>query len=103
MRPSFAWLTIALAVHSGGAASTIKPLPPNPRDLPSLIQQWTWKANKNARGVVLHNGVTYVSGGGKVAAINADTGRVVWERVCGGGDDQSGEGPVVRARARNVG
>src|SRR6266568_7582487 len=99
MRPSFAWLTIALVVHSSGAASTIKPLPANPRDLPSLTQKWTWKANTNAGGVVLHNGVTYVRGGGKVAAINADTGRVVWERVCGGGDDQSGEGPVVAGDA----
>jgi hypothetical protein len=65
----------------------------NPRDLPSLLRRWTWKGP--VEDAVLAEGVVYVRGQGRVTALVADNGRVLWETVCARGKDLWGCGPLV--------
>jgi len=69
------------------------PVPANPRELPSLSERWAWKGP--AEDAVLADGVVYVRGQDRVVAINADSGKVLWETVCAKGENLVGEGPVL--------
>jgi hypothetical protein len=78
---------VVVGIERGG-----QPIPANPRELPSLLERWTWKGP--AEEALLADGVIYVRGDGRVSAITADDGRVLWETVCATGE-ALGEGPVV--------
>jgi outer membrane protein assembly factor BamB len=67
--------------------------PENPRELPTLQRAWEWKGK--AEQAILADGVIYVRGAGRVSALDAQDGSVLWETVCTQAEDLVGEGPVI--------
>jgi hypothetical protein len=83
---------VAMSAASSGGDQA-KRLPANPRELPPLTQKWTWKGK--AENVVLVDDVIYIRGDGRVTALRAADGSVLWDRVCVEGVDHTGQGPLV--------
>lgn len=72
-----------------------------PRDLSSLLVRWTWKGSPDA--VVISGGVGYVRSSGRLVALQAGDGTVIWDRNLGGTDCSVGAGPVVLGNELVVG
>ena len=86
-------IAVTLGVGASNTSGGPPSVPANPRELPSLVQRWTWTGQ--AESAVFADGVIYVRGNGRVTALNGDNGKVLWETVCAQGDDLMGKGPVV--------
>jgi outer membrane protein assembly factor BamB len=88
-------IVVAVSLSTAGAAAEhgLRPVSANPRELPSLLQKWTWKGQ--AESAIFVDGVIYVRGEGRVAAIKADNGKGLWETVCAQGEGLVGQGPVI--------
>jgi outer membrane protein assembly factor BamB len=82
-----------VALVAGAVTGAERPLPANPRELPSLVQRWSWRGE--AEAAVLAEGALYVRGKGRVTALEAATGAVLWDTPCVEGEDLFGQGPVV--------
>ncbi len=65
----------------------------SPRNLPSLIIRWTWKGQGPWYPAILGDGILYVADEGRIVALNAGDGRIIWDRsFCAAPENE--QGPV---------
>lgn len=74
--PALALVALPIVPALSGAAG---PPWPEPRDLPTLLQRWTWDGKPEQLAV--QDGVAYVVQGGGLTALDAHTGRALWQQV----------------------
>lgn len=84
---------LALSVFAVAASLTHSDQSSSPRNLPSLIMRWTWKGQGPWYLATLRGGILYIADEGRIVALNAGDGKVIWDRRLSGAPENE-QGPV---------